>query len=76
MTQEKFSCYLFRVAKTSLAPPTTKWPLWTFFTMGRINIELDEELHRKAKSISALKGLTLFEYINKAIEEKLRTEKL
>ena len=43
--------------------------------MGRINIEIPDEEHRRAKAVSALKGITLVEYINLAIEEKLRRER-
>ena len=40
--------------------------------MGRINIEIAEELHKKAKVECALKGITLIEFIQKAIEEELK----
>ncbi len=43
--------------------------------MGRINIEIPDEEHRRAKAVSALKGITLVEYINLAIEEKLKRDK-
>jgi|APFre7841882654_1041346.scaffolds.fasta_scaffold58511_3 hypothetical protein len=43
--------------------------------MGHINIEIPDDDHRKAKAVSALRGMTLVEYINLAIEEKLRREK-
>ena len=43
--------------------------------MGRINIELKDEIHRKAKINSAMKDITLIKYINNAIEEKLKKEK-
>ena len=43
--------------------------------MGRINIEIPDDIHRRAKSVSALKGVTLFDYINLAIQEKLKREK-
>ena len=39
--------------------------------MGRINIEIPTDIHRKLKSVSALKGVTLIEYVNQALEEKL-----
>ncbi len=42
--------------------------------MGRINIELNEKAHRIAKAVSALEDITLIEFINKAIEEKLKRE--
>jgi len=40
--------------------------------MGRINIEIPDEIHRKVKSASALQAITLVQYINKAIEEELK----
>ena len=43
--------------------------------MARVNIELKDEIHRKAKINSAIKGITLISYINKSIEEKLKKEK-
>ena len=43
--------------------------------MGRINVEIPDDIHRKAKAVSALKGITLIDYINLAIQEKLRREK-
>ena len=42
--------------------------------MGRINIELPENAHRIAKSVCALEGTTLIEFINQAIKEKLEQE--
>ena len=43
--------------------------------MGRINIEIKDEVHRKAKAFSAIKGITLIEYINNILEKKLTREK-
>lgn len=40
--------------------------------MGRINIEVPEKTHRIAKAVCAIEGMTLIEFINKAIEEKLK----
>jgi predicted HicB family RNase H-like nuclease len=40
--------------------------------VGRINIELPEELHKNAKVFCAEKDITLIELINKAVEEKLK----
>ena len=40
--------------------------------MGRINIEIPADVHRKAKVYCAENGITLIEFIAKAIEEKLR----
>ena len=35
--------------------------------MPRLNVNLDESLHRRAKSQAALKGLTLRDYVEQAI---------
>lgn len=43
--------------------------------MGRVNIEIPDEVHKRMKSVSALKDVTLIEYINTAIEEKLKRMK-
>jgi len=40
--------------------------------MGRVNIELPEELHKLAKVFCAENGITLIEFIKQAIEEKLK----
>ncbi len=42
--------------------------------MGRINIAIPEEHHRQAKVAAALRGITLIQYINEAIEEKLQRQ--
>ena len=39
--------------------------------MTRINIEIDGELHKKAKLNALLANKTLIEYINEAIKEKV-----
>ena len=39
--------------------------------MGRINIEIDEENHKKLKAFCALKGITIIEYINDALKEEV-----
>ncbi len=39
--------------------------------MTRVNIEVETELHKKAKLASVLDGKTLIEFINEAIEEKV-----
>jgi hypothetical protein len=44
--------------------------------MGRINVPIDDELHRKVKAFSAMHSMTLIEYLNIALEEKLKREKL
>tara|TARA_Y100000310_G_scaffold236867_1_gene240121 strand:+ start:1151 stop:1297 length:147 start_codon:yes stop_codon:yes gene_type:complete len=44
--------------------------------MTRVNIEVDSELHKKAKLNSLLHNITLIQYINEAIKEKVdRDEK-
>jgi len=43
--------------------------------MTRINIEVDNELHKKAKLASIQDGKTLIQYINEAIDEKLRKKR-
>jgi predicted HicB family RNase H-like nuclease len=40
--------------------------------MVNVNIEIPEELHKKAKIKCAIEEITLKEFIIKAIEEKLR----
>ncbi len=42
--------------------------------MTRINIPLDEELHRKARLASLLQESSLKEYITVAIEEKVKKD--
>ena len=44
--------------------------------MGRINIEIPDDVHRKLKSVCALNGLTLIDYINEALKDKLSREKV
>ena len=43
--------------------------------MGRVNIEIEEELHKKMKIACAIKGVTIIEFINGAIAEKLKEKK-
>ncbi|MDO8740243.1 MAG: hypothetical protein Q7J54_01570 [Candidatus Woesearchaeota archaeon] len=40
--------------------------------MTRINIEIDDELHKKAKLNAVLQNKTLIQFIHEAIEEKLK----
>ena len=40
--------------------------------MAKINIEIDIELHKKARLISLKKGITLIQFVNEAIGEKLK----
>lgn len=42
--------------------------------MGRINIEIPEEAHKKIKIACAMKGKTLIQFINEAVEEKLKAK--
>ena len=43
--------------------------------MGRVNISLDDELHKKLKVACALLSVTLEHYINESISEKLKRDK-
>ena len=43
--------------------------------MVRVNIEVDNELHKKAKLISITNNKTLIKFINEAIKEKVQKEK-
>ena len=43
--------------------------------MGRINIEIKDEIHKKAKLSALLLNKTLIEYINEAVEEKNAKQK-
>ena len=40
--------------------------------MAKINIEIDSELHKKVRVISLKKGITLIQFVNEAIAEKLK----
>ena len=44
------------------------------FDMTRINIEIDDELHKKAKLSALLKNVTLIQYIHEALEEKVKKD--
>lgn len=39
--------------------------------MTNINIEIPDEIHKKAKILAAVQGITLKELINKAIIERI-----
>ncbi|MBN1793325.1 hypothetical protein JW826_06605 [Candidatus Woesearchaeota archaeon] len=41
----------------------------------KVNIGISEETHTKAKIICVLKGITLNEYISKALEKELEKDK-
>ena len=43
--------------------------------MTRINIEIKDDIHKKAKLNALLLNKTLIEYINEAIEEKNKSVK-
>lgn len=43
--------------------------------MPRINIQVEPELHKKAKLNSLLQNKTLIQYINEAIQEKVDRDK-
>jgi len=43
--------------------------------MARINIEINDELHKKAKLNCVLQNKTLIQYINEALKEKLDRDK-
>ena len=40
--------------------------------MGRVNIEIPDELHKQMKVACAKDSLTIIEFINKAIENMLK----
>jgi predicted HicB family RNase H-like nuclease len=42
--------------------------------MTRINIELDAELHKKAKLNALLQNKTLIEYLHEALDEKIKKD--
>ncbi|MEM0230885.1 MAG: hypothetical protein QXT20_01655 [Candidatus Woesearchaeota archaeon] len=42
--------------------------------MKKINLDLSEDLHTKAKVIAFLKNTTLKEYLQKAIEEAVKRD--
>jgi predicted HicB family RNase H-like nuclease len=41
----------------------------------QLNIRIDEETHTRAKIIAVLKGITLNDYIEQAIQKKLEEDK-
>lgn len=42
--------------------------------MTRVNIEVDDELHKKAKLYSVMRNKTLIDYINEAVKEKVEKD--
>ena len=43
--------------------------------MVRINIEIEQELHKKAKLNALLKNMTLIEYIHEALETQTKKDR-
>ncbi len=44
-------------------------------TKKRVNIGVEEDVHTKAKVISVLKGMTLNDYLEEAIKQKVAQDK-
>ena len=44
--------------------------------MKRVNIQLEEDTHTKAKIISVLKDMTLNEYFDKAIKDAIERDQV
>ena len=42
--------------------------------MSRVNIWMSEEIHKKVKILAALKGMTIQEYVESAIESKVKKD--
>tara|TARA_Y100000310_G_scaffold287478_1_gene312413 strand:+ start:95 stop:244 length:150 start_codon:yes stop_codon:yes gene_type:complete len=42
--------------------------------MTRINIEIENELHKKAKLNALLKNMTLIEYLHEALQDKVKKD--
>ena len=42
--------------------------------MTRVNIWMREELHKQLKIVAALKGITIQDYIEQAIEDKIEQD--
>lgn len=42
--------------------------------MTRVNIEIEDELHKKAKLNALLQNKTLIEYIHEALREKVKKD--
>lgn len=43
--------------------------------MGRVNIEIETELHKKLKVACALTGKTIQQLVNEALSDKLKRDK-
>ena len=44
--------------------------------MTRVNIDLPDDMHKQAKFTCVLRDSTLIEYINRAIDDKIKKAKL
>ena len=44
--------------------------------MSRVNIEIPDELHKRVKIACAVDSMTLIDFINKAVEDRLKREKI
>lgn len=44
--------------------------------MKKVNINLKDKVHTQAKLIAVLKGMTMNEYFEKAIEAQIETDKV
>lgn len=42
--------------------------------MGNVNIKIPDEVHKQVKVACVVNSITLIEFINKAIEEKLKKD--
>lgn len=42
--------------------------------MKRVNVQIPDEAHTRAKIIAVLKGITLNEYLEKAIQDAVRSD--
>lgn len=42
--------------------------------MPRVNIELDDELHKKAKIAALMNSQTLIEFVHEALKEKIEED--
>ena len=49
-------------------------PAMTAEVKKRLNIPIDEDLHRKIKATSAANGETMIQFVVEAIQEKLQKE--
>lgn len=47
----------------------------TYSNMKRVNIQLDDDIHTKAKIISLLKNTTLNDYLSRAVTDAISKDK-